>query len=114
MKTDGSNLERELGEAIVASGIGATVLGVLVVLADVSAGVKTALTWVGPVGALSGKTGVAVIAFVLSWVVLHFSLRGRSPKLDTMLIIGGVLLAVGILLTFPPVFEIFVDMFSGG
>jgi len=115
-KTDNamSVLENELGTAIVASGIGAAVLGILVVLNDAYAAVNGMLVWVKPVGALSGKTGISVIAFLASWAILHFTMRGRSVKLDTMLIVGGILLAVGILLTFPPVFEVFVDMLKGG
>ncbi len=109
-----SSLENDLGAAIIASGIAATVLGILVVLSDVSPAVNAALTWVKPVGALSGKTGVEVIVFLLSWVILHFALRGRPAKLNTMVTIGGILLAVGLLLTFPPVFEVFVEMFTGG
>jgi hypothetical protein len=48
--------------AFVSSGIGCLVIGLMVTGAEMSAGLKTALTWSNPVGPLSGKTGVGVIA----------------------------------------------------
>jgi hypothetical protein len=50
---------------------------------------------------------VAVIAFFVSWVLLHFAFQRRAVPLMTAIIIGGVLLALGLLFTFPPFFEMF-------
>lgn len=102
-----STVDREVGAALVASGIGALVLGLTVVGAEASASVADALNWVKDVGPLSGKTGVAVIAFVLSWIVLHAGLRNSRITLMTAFTIALVLLGLGLLLTFPPVFELF-------
>jgi hypothetical protein len=102
-------LDREVGAAFIASGIGSFVLGILIVLTEMpsGAGLKSALAFVGPVGPLSGKTTVAVIAFVASWAILHFVFKNRAVKLTTSFIITVVLLALGLLLSFPPVFELF-------
>jgi hypothetical protein len=117
-----SNMEMQkvdeaVGAAFLASGIGSVVLGILVVLVDASAKINTGLTWVKPVGALSGKTTIAVAAFILSWVIAHFVFRGRGINLNRMFNISLVLIAVGALLTFPPVTQLFVavikPMFGG-
>jgi hypothetical protein len=102
-------LDREVGAAFIASGIGTFFLGLMIVLTEMpsGAGLKTFLTWVGPVGPLSGKTGVEVIAFLVSWVGLHFYFRNRPIPLTRSFLIAIVLIVVGLLLSFPPVFEIF-------
>jgi hypothetical protein len=104
-----SAAERAVGAAFIASGIGSTVLGLVIVLTELKAGagLKAALTWVGPVGPLSGKTGVAVIAFVLSWVALHFAFKKWAISLTTAFIIAVVLIVLGLVLSFPPVFDLF-------
>ncbi|SRR5581483_9392281 len=104
-----SILDREVGAAFIASGIGSFVLGLLVVLTEMKAGkgLSAALNWVGPVGPLSGKTGVAVIAFVVGWVVLHFAFKNRAVTLTTAFVITLILVGLGVLMSFPPFFELF-------
>jgi hypothetical protein len=104
-----SAAERAVGAAFIASGIGSTALGLAIVLTElkVGAGLKAALTWVGPVGPLSGKTGVAVLAFAISWVALHFAFKKRAISLTTSFIIAVILIVLGLVLSFPPVFDLF-------
>jgi hypothetical protein len=99
----------EAAAAFLAGGIGCFVLGVLVTLTEMPALVdlKNALNWNNPVGPLSGKTGVAVIAFVVSWGIAHFTMKEKEVNLKTYVIVAGVLTALGFLLTFPPFFELF-------
>jgi hypothetical protein len=102
-------LDRELGAAFIAGGIGSFVLGLVIVLTEMpsGAGLKSFLTFVGPVGPLSGKTTVAVIAFFVSWAALHFAFKNRAFSLTRSFVIAIVLLVLGLLMSFPPVFEIF-------
>jgi hypothetical protein len=95
--------------AFLAGGIGCFVLGVLVTLTAMPALVdlKNALNWNNPVGPLSGKTGVAIIAFLLSWGIAHFTMKDKEVNLKTYVIVAGVLTALGFLLTFPPFFDLF-------
>lgn len=102
-----SALDREVGAALIASGIGSLVLGLTVVGAAASESIGDALRWSDAVGPLSGKTGVAVIAFVLSWLGLHFAFKNARLTLMTSFVITLVLVGLGLLLTFPPVFELF-------
>jgi hypothetical protein len=102
-----SALDREVGAALIASGIGSLVLGLTVVGAEASESIRDALIWSDSVGPLSGKTGVAVIAFVLSWLGLHYALKNARLPLMTSFIITLLLVGLGLLLTFPPIFELF-------
>lgn len=93
--------------AILAAGVGSAVIGLLTTGAVISAGLKSALTWWGPAGPLSGKTGVGVIAWLVSWIVLNTLWKDKDVAFVRVLVVTLVLLALGVLLTFPPVFEAF-------
>jgi hypothetical protein len=104
-----------------ASGIASLVIGIGVVLNEASTTIKDAIGvdfnaflqfdknfGIGSgVGPLSGKVGLAVIAFVVSWVVLHFWLRGKEVNFRSYFIASLVLVALGFALTFPPIFLLF-------
>jgi hypothetical protein len=93
--------------AIIAAGVGTFALGLFTTLAEASARIKDFLNIYDPVGPLSGKTTLAVAAWLGTWAVLHRLLRGRSIRLTTAMTIGAVLLVLGLLGTFPPFFEVF-------
>lgn len=106
------NLDRDLpngpvAASLLAGGIGSAVLGLVTTLSEASAAFGTALNWIKPVGPLSGKVIVTVVAFFVSWLLLHFSMRGRNVNFSRIATIAFILLAVGLLLTFPPVFDLF-------
>ncbi len=102
-------MERELGAAFLGAGIGSFIFGLTVFIAEskAGAGFLNALNIIKPAGPLSGKTTLGVIAFVVSWVALHFAMKNRAIKLSVVFTITIVMLVLGILLSFPPVFEIF-------
>ncbi|MDQ7036183.1 MAG: hypothetical protein Q9P01_15510 [Anaerolineae bacterium] len=60
-----SEVEAAVGASFIASGIGSATLGIALIGTEVSSGIKEFLTFNSSVGALSGKTTVAVIAFSL-------------------------------------------------
>ena len=107
--------------AFVAAGVGSLAIGIGVVLNEASATIKNAIgvdfnaflqfdknfglgSGVGP---LSGKVGLAVIAFAVSWVLLHLWLRGKEVNFRTGFTTALVLVALGFALTFPPIFLLF-------
>lgn len=106
-KTEVVAMDSAVGAAFIASGIGSTVLGLAIIGAEASAGIKDALNLWNPAGPLSGKTTVAVIAFLVSWVLLHLGMKNRSVNLSTSFIVSLVLIGIGLLLSFPPIFELF-------
>jgi hypothetical protein len=95
--------------AVLATGLGAAVLGLLTTLSEASTGVHDFLEFDEDVGPLSGKTIIAVIAYVASWAVLHGLWRRQSPALRPILIGTAVLIALGVLGTFPTFFQAFAS-----
>lgn len=99
----------EAAAALLAGGIGCFVIGLMTTLAEFPAllSLKNALNWYNPVGPLSGKTGVGIIAFVLAWALGHYLLRTKEVSLKLYFTISLVLTFLGFLLTFPPFFQLF-------
>ena len=93
--------------ALLAGGIGAFAVGVMTILAEVSAAIKTAITFVKPVGALSGKTTIAVIIWLVAWVVLGSMWKDKDVAFGKIAVTAFVFLALGLLFTFPPFFLLF-------
>lgn len=93
--------------AFVSSGIGCLIIGLMVTGAEMSPGLRTALTWSNPVGPLSGKTGVGVIAWLISWAILHSMWKDKEMEFGKVFTATLILVALGFLLTFPPFFELF-------
>jgi hypothetical protein len=92
--------------AILAAGIGLAVTGIVSALAEAIAAWSALLVWSKPVGALSGKTTIGILAWLVSWLILGLTWRGKEVRLTPVLVASAVLLAAGVLLTFPPVFEL--------
>jgi len=93
--------------ALLAGGIGAAALGILTTLSEASANIANALRWSVAVGPLSGKVGAAVIIYLVSWAILHYAWRGKNVNFNQVATVTFILLAIGLLGTFPPVFELF-------
>lgn len=92
---------------MLAAGIGTLVLGILTVLSEASEGVHEFLEFSERVGPLSGKTIFAAIAFVVSWGGLHMALRDREVEWRPVTIALMALVAISLVLTFPPFFQLF-------
>jgi hypothetical protein len=99
--------EGPIAAAIIAGGVGAAALGVVTTLAEASTGVKDWLQWSDRVGPLSGKTIMAVGVWLVAWAVLHVALRGRPYETRRALVVSLVLIALGVLGTFPTFFQLF-------
>lgn len=92
--------------AILAAGIGACALGVISLVADKVRPIANLLKIYSATGPLSGVSTLAVLVWLASWVLLHYAWRERNLELRPIVAVSFVLLAAGILLTFPP----FADM----
>jgi hypothetical protein len=97
------------GAALLAGGVGAFFIGLMTTAAEASESLANSLKFVGPVGPLSGKTTVAVIAWLISWVGLNAILKNKEVNLIRYFVATLALIALGILLTFPPFFELFAQ-----
>jgi hypothetical protein len=93
--------------ALLATGIGALVLAILVVAAEASESFANSLAYSDRVGPLAGKTIWAVVAFFASWLGLSVVLRTRSVGLGRIAIVAAILIALALIGTFAPFFQLF-------
>lgn len=93
--------------AFIAGGIGVFVMGLLTTLSEASSGIANLLNWIKAAGPLSGKTGVSVIVWIVSWFILNNMWKGQDYDLKKAYTITLVLIGLGFLLTFPPFFILF-------
>ncbi len=90
---------------VLSAGIGCFVIGFLTVMAVVSSTIKNLLNWWDPAGPLTGKTGMGVIIWILCWILFHFMWQEKELPFKKIWWIALLLIAGGLLMTFPPVFE---------
>ncbi|SRR6266498_814131 len=100
--------------ALLAGGIAAVVYGIIIILSEGVPAIGTALNWYNPAGALSGKTSLTVIIWLITWGILGNQWKDRDVDFQRTSTTALILLVVGFLLTVPPVFDFFIHMFGGG
>jgi hypothetical protein len=83
------------------------ILGILTTWSEASTGFADALQWNDRVGPLSGKTIISVIAYFGSWGALHLLWRRSDPPLRRIVWITVLLIALGLIGTFPKFFQQF-------
>ena len=101
--------EGPISAAILAGGVGSAALGLFTTLAEASTTIKDWLNFNDRVGPLSGKTILAVVVWLATWGVLHGLLRTKEYETRRALTIALVLIALGVLGTFPTFFQAFAS-----
>jgi hypothetical protein len=91
---------------VLAAGLACFALGVLSVLTAASDRVSDALTLSERVGDVSGITTLAAAVFLAVWAGLSAGWRRANPSLLRVAAASGGLIALGLLGTFPPVFNL--------
>ena len=92
---------------VVSAGIGCSAIGLMTVLATAFSSIKEFLNWWNPAGPLTGKIGVGIIAWVLSWILLHMLWKDKELPVRVVFGFSLILIFLGFLGTFPPFFEWF-------
>lgn len=92
--------------AVLAASAGTATLGLLTLLTDKSPAIKAALIFYKPTGALSGVTTVSVLAWIISWVLLHMLWAKKEVAMHKVVAITCLLTALGLLLTCPPILDV--------
>jgi hypothetical protein len=92
--------------AVLAAGIGSLAVAVFAIAADKVAAVKSLMNFYKPTGPLSGVTTCAILVWLIAWFILHRSWRGRQISSRSN-IAALILLFLGLLLTFPPIADLF-------
>jgi hypothetical protein len=88
--------------AVLAAGIGSLAVGLIATLADKFVTIKSAMIFSKPTGPLSGVTTSAIVVWLIAWVLLHARWRGKTVDMGRIGAAALILLALGLLLTFPP------------
>jgi hypothetical protein len=90
--------------AFLGGGIGAFAMGAVVLLNE--AGIFAAPTLYAPAGGVSGRTMLATIVWLISWVVLHNRWKAREIAPGRVGAVTLILIVLGVLGTFPPVWRL--------
>jgi hypothetical protein len=93
--------------AVLAAGTACCAMGVLSVLEDKFPALARLLIIYRPTGPLSGLSTVVIVVWVAVWAVLHSYWKRRNIDLGGVVPLSLVLLAAGVLLTFPPIGDLF-------
>jgi hypothetical protein len=94
--------------AILAAGIGCAAIGILAFGAEASRPFANLLNFYNPTGPLSGKTTVAIIVWLVAWIVLSSLWRRKTVAVGAVNLAAFILLGIGFLLTFPPFWALFL------
>jgi multisubunit Na+/H+ antiporter MnhG subunit len=91
--------------AFLAAGIGALGLGLVVFLNEL--GVFEVPAIYEPAGGVTGRTAAGVGIWLVAWAVLHSRWKDRRMESSGLFAMSLILIAVGFVLCFPPVWHIF-------
>jgi hypothetical protein len=90
--------------AMLAAGIGCSVLGLMISLSEGSKAIGGILNLYDPVGPLSGKTIVAVLLWLVAWAILASKWKDQEVNFGKVYKVTLILVALGVVGTFPLVF----------
>jgi hypothetical protein len=88
--------------ALLSCGLGCFALGALAVAADASKPLANLLTFSTPTGPLSGIAAVSIALWLACWAILARIWRNKSLAMGKVRAASFLLLALSLLLTFPP------------
>ncbi len=91
-----------IAAAVLSCGFGCFALGALAVAADGSRPLAAGLNFYRPSGPLSGVTAAAIGLWLMAWAVLEVRWRNKEVAFGKVSAAAFTLLALGLLLTFPP------------
>ena len=93
--------------AILATGIGSLMLGLLTIVSAAPGWIHTILTFYPPSGVLSGQTTIAVLAWLVAWGILAWRWQHRQVKFTRVFMVTLLLIGLGLVGTFPPFYHLF-------
>jgi len=93
--------------AILSAGIGSFALAALACAGDKLTAVKNSLIFYKPTGPLSGVTTTAILIWLVTWGILEWRWRNRTVGVGRISVIALALLGLSLMLTFPPVIDLF-------
>ncbi len=85
--------------------IGAFAMGFFVIVNEI--GLFAAPSLYGPAGGVSGRTTFSTLTWLVAWAVLHHRWKDREIDPRRVFAVGLLLIGLGFLGTFPPVWGFF-------
>jgi hypothetical protein len=92
--------------AVLSAGIGCCALGILAVIGDGSTAAAHWFTFYLPTGPLSGVTTMAILVWLVSWLILARRWQSKMVSIARINTVAFVLLGLSLLLTFPPLADL--------
>jgi hypothetical protein len=93
--------------AVLAAAVGSFSLAVLAIASDKLPAIKSLMNFYRPTGPLSGVTTTAILVWIPFWIALVRHWRNRNVAMGRIGTIALVLLVLSLLLTFPPIADLF-------
>jgi hypothetical protein len=93
--------------AILSAGIGCFMVALFALVADKVALFKSMMVFYKPTGPLSGVTTCAIVVWLVCWAILHWRWSWRMLTLSKINAAALILLGLSLVLTFPPVVDLF-------
>jgi len=93
--------------AVLAAGVGSLAVAVFAILADKAAPIKSLMNFYKPTGPLSGVTTCAIVVWLVVWALLHRRWSWRNVEIGRVTAAAFILLFLSLLLTFPPIADLF-------
>jgi hypothetical protein len=107
ISTNSADLPNGSGAAaLLAAGIGCFMVAFFAIAADRSPSIKSLMIFYKPTGPLSGVTTSAIVVWIICWAFLDLRWRRRTLSLPRINTAALILLALGLLLTFPPIADL--------
>jgi hypothetical protein len=100
--------------ALFAAWIGLMTLAIVNVASELNAGFQAWITLHSGIGPYSGKELLMLVAWLVSWPVLHVALRRREMNVRRWFGAFLLLLLVATVLMWPPLFKGIADAWKGG
>lgn len=93
--------------AVLSAGIGSLAVAVFAIVADQVGAIKNLMIFYKPTGPLSGVTTCAIVAWLATWALLHRRWSWRNVNVARVTVAAFVMLFLSLLLTFPPIADLF-------
>ncbi len=93
--------------ALLAAAVACFAVAVLSILGDKLASIRSSLIFYKPTGPLSGVTTCAILVWLVTWILLEWRWREKTVAAGRIVAVAFALLALSLMLTFPPVGDLF-------